>query len=121
MAPAAATGTDPIARPRPAIATPVAAKHERRAIWVRAHIDDIVQWLSLPPGMWRVEPLIVVRTAMITLHLRPLRILAIDASELEDQLTKTARLPVPADSESKHHQGINLALRPNRKRAKKRQ
>lgn len=88
----------------------IVAKHGRRADWLRAHLDEIVEWLNLPKGNWRIEPLIIVRSAMISLHLRPFAIPVIDAAALEDRLTTTVKHRAPR-AELANSGGINLAIR----------
>lgn len=55
------------------------SKVERRAVWVREHLDAVLDWYKVErTGEWKVEPLIVVSQDLFTPYLRrsPIRILS---------------------------------------------
>ena len=58
------------------------SKVERRAVWVREHLDAVLEWYKVErTGRWKAEPLIVVSQELFTPYLRrsPIRILSFDA------------------------------------------
>lgn len=94
----------------------IVAKHQRRAQGLGAHLDDIVSWLGLSAGKWRVEPVIVVKSAMMSLHMREFTIPVIDSAALEEHVARpAASVPAAAVSQSV----VNLALRPKAKKRRK--
>ncbi len=60
------------------------SKVERRAAWVREHLDAVLEWYKVKStGRWKVEPLIIVSQELFTPYLRrsPIRILSFDTLE----------------------------------------
>ena len=58
------------------------SKVERRSMWVREHLDYILEWFKIEGrGKWKVEPFIVVSQELFAPYLRqsPIRILSFDA------------------------------------------
>ncbi len=58
------------------------SKVERRVMWVREHLDYILEWFKIESrGKWKAEPFIVVSQELFTPYLRrsPIRILSFDA------------------------------------------
>lgn len=98
-------------------------KHGRRVTWMRAHMIDVLNGLGLTGSGWRVEPVVVLRSDVIAVHLRSMAMQTIDASDLGSTLR--GRPPVPPASPSGtatraapagSRPAINLAIRPRKKR-----
>lgn len=76
----------------------IVARHKRRRVWIEAHLGDLVAWLSLAPGAWRVQPLIVVSSELFGPHLRTPPIAVLDVDDLAGHLvaSRKALSPRPA-------------------------
>ena len=55
-------------------------RHLDRENWIKGHIDDLLTFLNLPRGKWKVESLIVLSEPLIVSHMRisPIRIITFD-------------------------------------------
>lgn len=96
-------------------------KHGRRVTWMRAHMTDVLNGLGLTGSGWRVEPVVVLRSDMITLHMRSMAMRTIDASDLASTLRgappvspMTLSTAVARSAPAGPRPTINLAIRPKK-------
>lgn len=90
--------------------------HGERSAWIRAHLQDVLHWLSLDEaaeGKWKVKQLVVVSGEAFTPGLRDLSVPVLTLSALRDKLA-TARRVTNSQKRSRH------APRKRRRRGRKR-
>jgi hypothetical protein len=87
-------------------------KHGRRATWMRAHMPDVLRGLGLSGAGWRAEPVIVLRSDMIAVHLRPMAMRTIDASDLALTLRGAPRVPPRASATPTERVSTTASPRP---------
>jgi hypothetical protein len=80
----------------------IVARHQRRVAWLRAHLNGVIGWLSLPSGPWRVEGLIVVSAELVGPHVRQTAIPVVDIAALDAKL----RSAKPSSSASQVGTGV---------------